>query len=463
MYNVSLSPTDLSKALNLSGTYSLDVTPKGMSLISNVTNTEITKWHFRHIKFYSKSSSNVVSVQLGRRSPTGEGKFLFQTTVAKELFSMIHRNIKKIKMAQDKKLKEEMEKEAERIREIRRRRAEEQQQSQQVQMRTLPPKSSSFDDSHQRQRMSYQRSSTIDPFTSASTIGTVADDDLIQLEGLADFPDFNDDFVNEMETFDKKLQNQSDRNRLSMGAMLDEKLELDGLKQLTPAVYQDVSSARQQYMMNQPPIEDVYDEIPKEGVMNSSISTNKQAAGGPWPGGRPSSDPIYDQPPRERFGNSFVPSSGPQQGQEPIYDQPPPASTNPFMEITDPFSISGRGSFYNAEEDIFQSFDQVSSNKTSTPNNFKGGPPNGGHTSLTPFAPPQHHSTMNTSIGSGGSISNEAYSNVEVLRGLKDIQLDTNQKGNPRPPVALPRTMKRGASKKELDDMWGDIAKGLTL
>ncbi len=418
VYNVAINPTDLSKALNLSGTYSLDVTPKGMSLISNSTNTELVKWHYKHIKFYAKSSKNVITLEMGRRSPTGEGKFMFQTTVAKEMFSMIHRNIKKIKIAHEKKLKEDTAKEVERIKELKR--AKEGQR----QSHTLRPKSMSYDldSSASRHTRTLQRQSTIDPFTSASTIGTVADDDLIQLEGLAhmideEFPD----------SYDTNYSNLQGRNRLSMGATLDgERLELSTVSELTSIVYDSNPSTVKC------PQTDEY------------IQMSSAGAGG--------MQPIYDEPPKGGFDDSFTHGPG-------TYS----TAIDPFSNITDPFSSSAAtGSFYNAEEDIFQTFEQVSSpNKTSTPNPVYHTIQDGRSNNQSSHP---HYQQVPPSTGQEPTYSNQepTYSNVtEALRGLKDIQLDTKPKSD-RPPVPKPRTLKR-PSKQQIDDMWSDITSDMKL
>ena len=427
-----MNQTDLSKALNLSGTYSLDVTPRGMSIISTTTETEVVKWHYKHVKYYAKSSKNVVTLEMGKRSPTGEGKFMFQTTVAKELFSMIHRNIKKIKLEREKKAKEDVAREVERIKEIKRRKEDSRTRH------TLRPKSLSYDleatdtngGGHYPTR-TVSRQSTLDPFVSASTIGTVADEDLIQLEGLAELPDLEDDYPSNHQAFQRPVPGIAGRNRLSMGDMLDDRLELDSVKQLTDIVYQNPGAVKR------PQEKDDYVKMNPQALFRT--------------------EQIYDEPPREGFNDSFT-------GLETH------TTADPFANVTDPFSSSAnRGSFYNAEEDIFQSFDQVSSpHKTSTPNNtFKSG--------YYQTVPSRAPSQMNQSTQphqshpvphSRASLKRQEpiYSNTttEALRGLKDIQLDTQQKGQARPPVPKPRTMKR-ATKQQLDDMWGDIAGDLNL
>ncbi len=422
VYNIAINHTDLSKALNLTGTYTLDVTPRGMSIISSTTETEIIKWHYKHVKYYAKSTKNVIVLEMGKRSPTGEGKFAFQTTVAKELFSMIHRNIKNIKIAHDKKAKEDLTKEIDRIKETKKKKEESRTRH------TLRPKSLSYDldtdtNSHLVSR-TLPKQPSLDPFTSVSTIGTVAEEDLIQLEGFTiDIPDSMEDFYpNNMESFERNLPN---RNRLSMGALIDQKLELDSLKPLTDTVYQDPATVKK------PRVE-----------MDEYVEMNL--------GTKIPSEPGQ----QDRFEDSFTDATSP----------PRSASGDPFANVTDPFSSSTRGSFYNTEDDIFHHFEQIPSpNKTSTPNNiinhhnstprhipsysrtgdpFKSDPPQ----------PRQRKPSVKKNIQ-----SEPVYTNVsEALKGLKDIQLDTQNKGED-PPVPKPRTLKRGATKQQLDEMWGDI------
>ena len=405
--------------------------------MSNLTQTEILKWHYKDIKYYAKSSNNVVTMHMGRRSPTGEGKFMFQTTVAKELFSMIHRNIKNIKIARDKKMKEDLAKQVEKIRETQRRKREEEGAGR----HTVRPHSQSYvldGNSSRRQAQTVQRQPTIEGFTSTSTIGTVADEDMIQLEGLADVPGI-DEF---QEFFDGYNTIPAERSRLSMGATLDNKLELDSLKPLTELVYQDPST------VDRPRETVAYDQPCKE----ESI--------GPV-------DEIYDEPPREDLGDSLTAGPGTNVTSNPFAN----VTSNPFANVTDPFASSPRGSFYNSNEDIFQGFDDITSpNKTSTPNNHWGNslterrghvPKMASFDTIQSTSEPIYVNSSQPQQNSTNPFHVQEPTRVDVLRGLKDIQLNTNGTKS-KPPVPKPRTLKR-MTNTQMEEMWDDIVQDFKI
>ena len=450
-----------------------------MSIVSTTTETEIMKWHFKHIKYYAKSSKNVITLEMGKRSPTGEGNFMFQTTVAKELFSMIHRNIKNIKMAHDKKAKEDMTKQIEHIKDSHKRKEESRTRH------TLRPKSLSYDVdvdiNASRDRAKPKQQLSLDTFTSASTIGTVADEDLIQLEGFTiDLPDDMQDFYpsDNLESFGRNLPS---RNRLSMGALIEQKLELDSVQQLTDVVYQDPATVKpvtgeytEMNLGQQPPAPSRPQQlhVPKH-VIDEYVETNL----GPQQPAPSKPQQLRDPATVKHVIDDYVDMaqqqpahSRPQQQQQGFEDSftsgsETPHSVDPFSNVTDPFSSPARGSFYNTEDDIFQNFEQLSSpGKTSTPNNpvvhydtprhktsqlvtnqFRDNPPQ----------PPLRQQSIKRKPSS--TQAEPMYTNVtDALKGLKDIQLDTQNKGA-NDPVPKPRTIKRRATKQQLDDMWGDI------
>ena len=101
MFRVTLEQNEMAKRLNLTGIYNLDITPDGITLVASTTTTVIAKWKFKNIKGYSKSG-NQFTLEIGKRSQTGEGKLVFNSNATKELFGVFHRNIKKLKLEKEK-------------------------------------------------------------------------------------------------------------------------------------------------------------------------------------------------------------------------------------------------------------------------------------------------------------------------------------------------------------------------
>ena len=298
----------MSQALNLSGTYTVDVNPHGMCLIARATETTITKWSYKHIKTYAKSS-NKVTLEFGQRSPTGPGKFVFTTKVSKELFSMINRNIKKIRQAHEKTKQEKIKNEVREITETQSRKKDEAGHR-----RTLRPHSMSYDvqpgvSNESQTRL--KRNSSIDIQTSSSTIGTV---DQIQLDGLSEEPGFED----------------------------FQDLILDGTYGTTSPIVSTTDSLVTPQLDSVDALSSIVYEVPCLPSGFSSLMSNEAGHSS-----NQSTGPFED---------AFVPNH-----QHDLSD--------PFANVTDPFNTSTNGSFYNSKEDIFQNFEENNDRKTSTPNN----------------------------------------------------------------------------------------------
>ncbi len=80
----------------LEGEYSLQVTITSLSLVGTNSGATIAEWHYRYLKNYGKQHGRF-HFETGKSSPTGEGNFLCVTNCSKEIFGVVHRNIKKLR------------------------------------------------------------------------------------------------------------------------------------------------------------------------------------------------------------------------------------------------------------------------------------------------------------------------------------------------------------------------------
>lgn len=97
---MTLEDNTTTRRLNLTGSYNLEVTPIGLALIAAHSGASIAEWQYKQIKSYGKSGGNF-SFESGRGAETGEGTFIFITSCGKEIFGIIHRNIKRLKNQRD--------------------------------------------------------------------------------------------------------------------------------------------------------------------------------------------------------------------------------------------------------------------------------------------------------------------------------------------------------------------------
>ena len=89
---------DTTKRLKFTGLiYNLEITPEKITLIAPESSAELAAWRYRQIKSYGKSSGKF-NFECGRSAETGPGAFVFKTTCSKEIFGIVHRNIKQMKM-----------------------------------------------------------------------------------------------------------------------------------------------------------------------------------------------------------------------------------------------------------------------------------------------------------------------------------------------------------------------------
>ena len=81
--------------MNLSGSYSLELTPAALTLTAP-SGAKIFTLSYRHLKNYGKQSGQF-NFETGKNSPVGEGKLILVTTCSKEVFGVVHNNIKKLR------------------------------------------------------------------------------------------------------------------------------------------------------------------------------------------------------------------------------------------------------------------------------------------------------------------------------------------------------------------------------
>lgn len=94
-YRVTVEETETSVKMALSGTYSLELTPTLLSLTAP-SGAKIFTLSYRFLRNYGKQSGQF-HFQTGKNSPIGEGSLIFVTSCSKEVFGIVHNNIKKLR------------------------------------------------------------------------------------------------------------------------------------------------------------------------------------------------------------------------------------------------------------------------------------------------------------------------------------------------------------------------------
>lgn len=85
----------MSTKMCLSGTYSLELSPSFLSLMAP-SGAKIFTLSYKFLRNYGKQSGQF-HFETGKNSPIGEGKLIFVTTCSKEVFGVVHSNIKKLR------------------------------------------------------------------------------------------------------------------------------------------------------------------------------------------------------------------------------------------------------------------------------------------------------------------------------------------------------------------------------
>ncbi len=91
--------------MNLTGAYNLELGPSKISLAAT-SGTTIFSLSYKFLKNYGKQSGQF-HFETGKNSPIGEGKLVMVTTCSKEIFGVVHCNIKKLKEQGQRKLSSE--------------------------------------------------------------------------------------------------------------------------------------------------------------------------------------------------------------------------------------------------------------------------------------------------------------------------------------------------------------------
>lgn len=92
---MTIEETETSVKMALSGTYSLELTPSLLALIAP-SGAKIFTLSYRFLRNYGKQSGQF-HIHTGKNSPIGEGKLIFVTSCSKEVFGIVHNNIKKLR------------------------------------------------------------------------------------------------------------------------------------------------------------------------------------------------------------------------------------------------------------------------------------------------------------------------------------------------------------------------------
>lgn len=109
-YRVTLEENETSQRLNLSGAYNLEINPNTITLIAAHSGATIAVWQYKHIRTYGKASGRF-NFEIGNTAPTGKGSFIFITTCSKEIFGVVHRNIKRLRKEKERAIAERNQKE----------------------------------------------------------------------------------------------------------------------------------------------------------------------------------------------------------------------------------------------------------------------------------------------------------------------------------------------------------------
>lgn len=92
---MTVEETETSTKMCLSGTYSLELSPTTLSLTAP-SGANIFTLSYKFLKNYGKQSGQF-HFETGKNSPIGEGRLIFVTTCSKEVFGVVHSNIKRLR------------------------------------------------------------------------------------------------------------------------------------------------------------------------------------------------------------------------------------------------------------------------------------------------------------------------------------------------------------------------------
>ena len=101
-YRVALEQNETADQLNLTGYYNLEITPKSISLVAASSTAIIARWQYKNIKTYGRAAGKF-SLETGRGAETGAGTFVFITSCGREIFGVVHRNVKQLRAEKERK------------------------------------------------------------------------------------------------------------------------------------------------------------------------------------------------------------------------------------------------------------------------------------------------------------------------------------------------------------------------
>lgn len=102
---MTVEENETSQKMNLTGTYNLELGPSKIALVASSGATIFTL-SYKFLKNYGKQSGQF-HFETGKNSPIGEGGLVFVTTCSKEIFGVVHNNIKRLKDQAERKLSSE--------------------------------------------------------------------------------------------------------------------------------------------------------------------------------------------------------------------------------------------------------------------------------------------------------------------------------------------------------------------
>lgn len=213
VYQVTIDENEFSSKLGITGVYSFNVTPRGLKLVSTTTDYTAASWHYRHIRSYAKSTNRQVILHIGSSRTTGHGgKLVLVTGSSKEMFSMIHRNIKILKAAKEREKEAQTKNEADDITERMR-----QKDADTRTKRSLRPRSKVYE--------LQQLKGVGDPTKRRSRLSFIEQDrvgeDLIQLEGFAEGQENDDELQQFLDSLDPVMQLPNTSQRFDPSPMLE--------------------------------------------------------------------------------------------------------------------------------------------------------------------------------------------------------------------------------------------------
>lgn len=100
-----MEQNESARRLNFTGAYNLEITPAKITLVAANSGAEMAIWKYKHLRTYGKAHGKF-NFECGRSSETGAGTFIFNTTCAKEIFGVVHRNIKQMRIQMEQEAQE---------------------------------------------------------------------------------------------------------------------------------------------------------------------------------------------------------------------------------------------------------------------------------------------------------------------------------------------------------------------